>query len=1047
MQERAFDAVIFDLDGVITSTASVHSRAWKQMFDEYLRRREAERGEAFRQFTHTGDYLPFVDGKPRSKGIASFLDSRGIELPFGDPGDPPEAETVCGLGNRKNQLFNEIIQHEGAEVFTTSVDLINDLKRRGIRIGVASSSRNCKSVLESTGLLGLFDTRVDGVVSAELGLRGKPEPDIFTVASDNLGAAYDRAVVVEDAVSGVQAGAAGGFGLVLGVAREDNQHELRVNGADVVVGDLGEIDVAGIEHWFAEGLVAEQWSLSDNEYLPELESTREALLTVGNGYFGTRGAQEECAAGAGNYPGTYIAGVYNRLSSLIGGRDVENEDLVNCTNWLPMTFRVDGGDWFDPNEWRILEFSRGLDFRTGVLQRTIRVSDAQGRETEVRSWRLASMADPHLAALRYVVTPLNYSGTLSIRSGLDGDLVNGGVERYAALANHHLEPVGVHGETDTSSVVVRTNESGIEIAAVARLSVRLDGGALEPKVRFDLGNASAQSRLDVDVTDGQAVEVDKLVAIFTSNDGDSLEPLASATAAVADSSFDEIRAASERAWQTIWERVDVAIDGDRMSQKILRLHLYHCVVTASPHTAALDVGIPARGLHGEAYRGHIFWDELFILPLYNLHFPDTARASLLYRHRRLGAARGYAREHGYEGAMYPWQSGSDGREETPTVHLNPVSGRWGPDYSSLQRHVSLAVAFGTWEYYAATHDMEFLSDYGAEMFVELARFWAGISSFNTETGRYEISGVMGPDEFHEKYPGADSGGVKDNSYTNIMVAWLLRTTAQVLIAIGPEARRRVAAKTGLNDEESEAWDDIAARLNLCISDDGVLEQFDGYFELEDLDWDAYRQEYRSIGRMDRLLKAEGKSPDEYKVAKQADALMPFFVLSDHELRTILSSLGYEPGPEFLRRNFAYYLERTSHGSTLSRLVHADLASRAGCPEVSWELFRQALLSDYTDTQGGTTKEGIHTGVMAGTVLLALRAYAGLDIGGPAVSVAPCLPARWRTVRFNVGFRGVRYHFEVGREKIRVRVDRPAAVTVGGGTHSLAADVWTTLDIE
>jgi beta-phosphoglucomutase family hydrolase len=253
MQERAFDAVIFDLDGVITATASVHSRAWKQMFDEYLRRRETEYGEPFREFTHAADYLPFVDGKPRYKGVESFLQSRGIQIPFGDPQNGPGSETVCGLGNRKNQLFNEIIESGGAEVFQTSVDFIHDLKRRGVHIGVASSSKNCANVLASVGLLELFETRVDGIVSAELGLTGKPEPDIFTVASDNLGVTYDRAVVVEDAVSGVQAGAAGNFGLVLGIAREDNEHELRINGADIVVNDLGEIDFAGIERWFAEG--------------------------------------------------------------------------------------------------------------------------------------------------------------------------------------------------------------------------------------------------------------------------------------------------------------------------------------------------------------------------------------------------------------------------------------------------------------------------------------------------------------------------------------------------------------------------------------------------------------------------------------------------------------------------------------------------------------------------------------------------------------------------------------------------------------------------
>ena len=1047
MQERAFDAVIFDLDGVIAATASVHSRAWKQMYDEYLRRREAEHGEAFREFTHAGDYLPFVDGKPRYKGVASFLESRGIDIPFGEPDDSPGTETVCGLGNRKNELFNQIIEHGGAEVFSTSVDLIKDLKQRGIRIGVASSSKNCRTILESTGLLELFEARVDGVVSAELGLSGKPEPDIFTVASDSLGVTYDRAVVVEDAVSGVQAGAAGNFGLVLGIAREDNENELRANGADIVVEDLGEIDFEGMERWFAEGLEAEEWSLSDTEYLAELESTREALLTVGNGYFGTRGTQEECRAGANNYPGTYIAGVYNRLSSQVGGREVQNEDLVNCTNWLPMTFRIDGGDWFDPNEWRILEFSRRLDLRSGVLERTMRVCDAQGRETRVESWRFASMADPHLAALRYVVTPLSYSGKVSVRSGLDGQIVNGGVERYQTLANRHLEPVRSAGEANTSWVVTRTNESGIEVVVTARLSARLDGDAVNPEVRVDTEDAAANSVFDVQVDEGCSLEVDKVVAIFTSNDDAPSDPLASARAAIASASFEGLLAAGERAWQAIWERIDIEIDGDRLSQKLLRLHLYHCMVTASPHSAALDVGIPARGLHGEAYRGHIFWDELFILPLYSLHYPDTARATLLYRYRRLDKARDYAREHRYEGAMYPWQSGSDGREEAPVVHLNPISGEWGDDNSALQRHVSLAIPYGAWEYYQTTQDRGFLRDYGAEMFIELARFWASISIHNPETGRYEIAGVMGPDEFHEKYPGATAGGIKDNSYTNIMVAWLLRTTAQVLGLIGDDAQKQVAAKTGLKDDELTNWADIAAGLNLCVSSDGILEQFDGYFGLKELDWDAYRQRYGAIGRMDRLLKAEGKSPDAYKVAKQADALMPFYVLPDHELQEILSSLGFEAGVDLLAKNFAYYLERTSHGSTLSRLVHADLANRAGHAEVSWNLYRQALRSDFADTQGGTTNEGIHTGVMAGTVLLALTSYAGLDVSGPIVRLAPCLPAGWRSMRFNVGFRDLRYHFEVEHQRVKVCVDGDAEVTVGGATMSLRAGQWTTVDTE
>ena len=248
MKKHNFDAVIFDLDGVITDTASTHSTAWKQMFDEFLHTQKAP----FQEFTHEKDYLPYVDGKPRYQGVNSFLESRGIELSFGDPSDTPEKITVCGLGNRKNELFNKSIQAGNVNVYQGTVDLMHALKDAGVRIGVASSSKNAKVVLETVGLLDLIETRVDGVASAKLGLMGKPQADIFTTACDNLGVNYDRAVIVEDAISGVQAGRNGGFGLVLGVAREGNAHDLRINGADIVLEDLAEIDIE--EGLFSSGV-------------------------------------------------------------------------------------------------------------------------------------------------------------------------------------------------------------------------------------------------------------------------------------------------------------------------------------------------------------------------------------------------------------------------------------------------------------------------------------------------------------------------------------------------------------------------------------------------------------------------------------------------------------------------------------------------------------------------------------------------------------------------------------------------------------------------
>lgn len=250
MGKYSFQAIIFDLDGVITKTATVHAKAWKKTFDDYLKLREKRDGEPFREFTHENDYLPYVDGKPRYQGVKSFLESRGVNIPFGEPSDPPDKETVCGVGNKKNEMFRLVLEEQGAEVFPSSIEFIKSLQAAGIRVGVASSSKNCQFILQASGIEGLFETRVDGVVSAELKLNGKPEGDIFVTAARNLGVLPAQSVVVEDATSGVQAGRNGGFGFVLGIARENNEKDLMEYGADIVVNDLAAIDIEKVEEWF-----------------------------------------------------------------------------------------------------------------------------------------------------------------------------------------------------------------------------------------------------------------------------------------------------------------------------------------------------------------------------------------------------------------------------------------------------------------------------------------------------------------------------------------------------------------------------------------------------------------------------------------------------------------------------------------------------------------------------------------------------------------------------------------------------------------------------
>jgi len=581
-----FEAVIFDLDGVITKTALVHSAAWKKMFDDYLLKREKREGEKFQEFSHEKDYLPYVDGKPRYKGVESFLQSRGIDIPYGDPSDTPEAETVCGLGNMKNKAFNDVLEKDGVEVYESTATLIHELKEKGIHVGVASSSKNCKAVLEEAGLIDLMETRVDGVVSAEIGLNGKPEPDIFTTAADNLGVPYDKAIVVEDAVSGVQAGKAGNFGLVIGIARENNLKELKINGADIVVEDISEIGFDGICQWFDKGLEEDNWSISYSDYIPEKEKTRETLLSVGNGYIGIRGAMEETKANDSNYPGTYIAGLYNRLISQVGDRDVENEDFVNIPNWLPVQFKIGDYDWIDINNTEILSIERKLNFKSGVLFRSIRIKDKSGREIQIISERIASLENPHLVGLTYEIVPLNFSAEISIRSSLDGNIINDGVMRYRPLNQKHLKLVDKGKQDDTSFLIVQTTQSGIEIALAEKLKITKSNTAIYPEFKSEISKSLVSTEFKIDCENNKAIRIEKLVSVYTSLEWDRKDSKKDALNAIKKASFRELKTSNIEHWAKIWNKIDVKIEGDRLAQ-FFGDHDSIILISEQPHLALI----------------------------------------------------------------------------------------------------------------------------------------------------------------------------------------------------------------------------------------------------------------------------------------------------------------------------------------------------------------------------------------------------------------------------------------------------------------------------
>jgi HAD superfamily hydrolase (TIGR01509 family) len=1002
------DAVLFDLDGVLTDTASLHQQAWAAVFTDLFGRAGEASGRMPAPFTGQ-DYRRLADGEPRLDGVRNVLADRGIALPEGSPADPPGLESAQAVAAAKDVRFAALLGAGGPRPFPGSARVLHSLRAVGVATAVVSASRHCTDVLAAAGLDDLFDARVDGQAAVAMALPGKPDPATYLEAAARLGADPGRTAVVEDAIAGVAAGRRGGFGLVIGVGRRDDPGALRAAGADLVIGDLGDLAVVGT------GPLADGWHLTYRPASEAGEGMRETLCTLGNGYLATRGARSEAADDRTHYPGTYIAGVYNRLRTDLEGRPVEHESIVNAPSWLPLTFSVCGGPWLGEPGATISGEELRLDLRAGVLLRRFQVTDPAGRRTCVTERRLVSMADPHLAATALELVAENWAGPLRVRSGIDGTCCADQTTEARLLSHCHLVIAGSGDDPpDVVWLAARTTQSGVVIAEAAR--TRVTGAASPPRLHARGRHIGHEH--GVELAEGARCHAEKVAAVYTSKDAAISEPAAAAReAAAAAPGFGELLAAHRAAWARLWSRATLTVDAAGRPAGVVNLHLFHLLQVASPHAAELDAGLAARGLHGEGYEGHVFWDELFVFPALNFRLPAVSRALLRYRHRRLPAARRLAAGAGEAGARFPWQSGSDGREETPVMLFNPRSRRWVPDRSSHQRHVGLAVAYNCWQYWQATGDDEFLADTGAELIFEIARHFAYLAAFDQALGRWRIRGVMGPDEFHDGYPWTEAPGVDDNAYTNVLTSWVLTRALELAARFSRGPLADTLARLGVGDAELARFEEVSSGLYVPFHD-GVISQFAGYERLDPIDLVAYRARYGNIGRLDLILEAQGDTVRRYQVAKQADTLMLFYLFPPAELRETFARLGYQLTDAAIRRTAGYYSARVTHGSTLSRVVHAWVAARSD-RRASWRHFTEALAADMADTQGGTTSEGIHLGAMAGTIDLLQRCYTGLHVSDSTLAFDPALPGELASLRLAVAYRAHRLDVRIGHDEITV----------------------------
>ncbi len=779
-------------------------------------------------------------------------------------------------------------------------------------------------------------------------------------------------------------------------------------------------------------MMSSPWSFTFGGYLPEQERLREALCTVGDGYRATRGCAPEADAGPFHYPGTYGAGLYNRLTDEVSGVRVENESLVNLPNWLSLKFRVDGGDWFDVDTAELLSYRQNMDLRQAELTREFRFRDPAGRTTRVVQRRIAAMHLAHACALETTLWAEDWSGTVEFLSLIDGDVRNSGVERYRTLSDDHLVATSTTELSgDSALLVCETVQSRIPIAVAARTTVWRGDAPLDADVRFVDEPRRTGHDLAVRVDAGESVTVEKMAVIFTGRDHAISEPGDAAARLLTQlGRYCDLRDGHIREWAHLWERFDISFDDSPDALRVVRLHMLQLLQTVPNRAEDLDAGLPARGLHGEAYRGHIFWDELFVFPVLNLRSPVTTRALLRYRFRRLPEARRAAGEAGYAGALFPGQSGRDGREESQKLHLNPNSGRWNPDASARAHHIGIAVAYNVWQYYQVTGDLRYLIENGAEMLAEIARFWVSRAEFDEAKGRYVIRGVIGPDEFHSGYPDRPYDGIDNNAYTNVMAVWVIVRALDALDALPLRNRLDLMETLGIRGRELDRWDEVSRRMYVPFhpspgtgpSPGGmVISQFEGYAELAELDWHGLRERHGNIQRLDRILEADNDSVNRYKASKQADALMLFYLLSADELREVFARMGYRFTPEQIPLTVDYYVHRTSHGSTLSAVVHAWVLAR-GDRARAMRYFQQVLASDVADIQGGTTAEGIHIAAMAGSIDLLQRCFTGLETRSDRLILNPMWPESLGALRMPIYYRGYRLHLTVIGRSVEISAE-------------------------
>ena len=704
------------------------------------------------------------------------------------------------------------------------------------------------------------------------------------------------------------------------------------------------------------------WTITEDSFDLHRQHHAETQFTIGNGYLSTRGANEEPYPD--NHRATFIHGVFDDVPLVF-------TELVNAPDWLPLGIYLDG-EHFSLDTGSILEYKRQLDLQTGLLTRTLHWVSPAGKGIHLTFERFVSLADEHLLCMRCRAVP-DFDGTLEFRASLNGYTENEGFAHWLWVAQ-------AYDEKGLASLLLRTRATRIELA----LAMRLETSCTPDSSSYCDTERLPMRTLVFSARSGKAITVEKIVGIASSRD--TADPLSLAQQhAKQPVEWDAAFEAHRQAWRREWDRMDIVIDGDEEAQLAIRFSLFQLFIAAPRNDDRVNIG--AKTLSGFGYRGHSFWDtETFMLPVFIYTSPNIARNLLNYRYQRLPAAREKARQNGFEGAQFPWESADTGEEVTPT---------WVPHFSDrtksvriwtgdIEIHISADIAYAADLYWRVTGDDDWFIAKGAELVLDTAKFWAARAEFDPETGHFEYNDVIGPDEYHDH--------VDNNFYTNYMARWNIKAALAALTWLetkAPAKADELVKRLDLTASRLETWQKIIQAIHLPTRGDGLIEQFDGYFQRRDIDLAAL--EPREISAQ-ALFGIE--DCNETQVLKQPDVLMLFYLHRS------------EFGPAQVRVNYDYYTPRTdfTFGSSLGPSIQAIMACELGDTQAAYEHFIRAARADLIDVRGNAG-DGIH-GASAGGIWQAIVfGFAGLRLFADRWELQPHLPAHWKRLSFHFVQRG------------------------------------------